>query len=227
MGKSAINKIVQSSQPKVQVSHETLLKMQINQPLSNNALLGIAQAIREDCGRKSVQPGFQQMLPDCTKSVAPFFAAKTLEFEIREKKGEDYVMKLKTFVFCTDVKGFLDSVMEHRGKGVTNILLGSDGGQGSLKVTCNLVEEGGATRSGKYLDSGVKKALVLFFCEGIPETYFNIKTLRMELKLNRLIGAVETVDLKMLLIMCGMMSSACAHPCPYCPNFSIWTMGIC
>ena len=225
MGKGAFNKVVQSTQPKMQLSHETLLKMQVNHPLSNKALLGIAQTIREDCGRKSVQPGLQQKLPDSTKSVAQFFASKTLDFEIREEKGKDYVMKPKTFVFCTHVSAFLTFVMEHRGKGITKILLGSDGGQGSFKITCNLVEEGGATRSGKYLDSGVKKALVLVFCEGIPETYFNVKTLRKELQLSTLNEKVETVDLKMLLILCGMMGSSCTHPCPYCLARHIFQTG--
>ena len=114
------------------------------------------------------------------------------------------------------MSGFLAFVMNHRGKGTTKILLGSDGGQGSLKITCNLVEEEGATRSGRYLDSSVKRAFILFFGEEIPETYFNIATIRMELKLNTIENLIETNDLKMDNHICGMQGGSSTYPCVYC-----------
>ena len=80
----------------------------------------------------------------------------------------------------------------------------------------NLVEEEGATRSGRYLDSSVKRAFILFFGEEIPETYFNIATIRMELKLNTIENLIETNDLKMDNHICGMQGGSSTYPCVYC-----------
>ena len=81
--------------------------------------------------------------------------------QVRLAKGEDYVLKPKTCVFCLKVADFLSYVMEVRGKGITTILIGADSGKGSFKVCVNCVEElapeeyrgpkkASSTRSQKY-----------------------------------------------------------------------------
>ena len=82
MGTSDINK-VKKSQPQRQLSLQTFHDMQNDSSTSNKTLLEHARKIRSDLGRKSIEPGLQQSLTDAPKLVAPFFAAKTLDFEVK------------------------------------------------------------------------------------------------------------------------------------------------
>lgn len=237
LGKKAIEKVIKENQP--QVPLKMFHDWACDRNSSNNGVLVLAKQMRQKMGRKFIQTGLQDSLVDRTKEMAQFFGPKEMEMEVRPGVGQDYVMKKKVCVSCKDVPGFLAYVMEARGKGITTVLMGADGGQGSFKVCCNCVEElppekyigpkeASSSRSTGYLDSGVKRTFILFKAKGVPETYHNLKCILEALKLTE-IDSINTMpappapkqhstyDLKLEMIAAGMpnMSSGkyCCHIC--------------
>ena len=225
MGKKAIDKVIKENQP--QVPLKMFHDWQCDRNSSNNGVLVLAKRIRGEMGRKFIQPGLKNSLVDRTKEMAEFFGPKEIEMEVRPGVGKDYVMKKKVCVVCKDVPQFLAYVMEARGKGMTTVLMGADGGQGSFKVCCNCVEElppekyfgpkeASSSRSTGYLDSGVKRTFILFKGKGVPETYHNLKSILEELKLTE-IDSINTVhstyDLKLEMIAAGMPNMSSGKFC--------------
>ena len=72
----------------------------------------------------------------------------------------------------------------------------------------------------RNLDSGVKHLVLLAVVEGIPETYANLKTIMEKLNLESNSFYFKlTSDLKLDMILLGMMSNSSSFPCPYCEIF--------
>ena len=53
----------------------------------------------------------------------------------------------------------------------------------------------------------------------IPETYENVKTILDKLNLQSKFEFRLTADLKLDMIMLGLMSNSSSYPCPYCEIF--------
>ena len=59
--------------------------------------------------------------------------------------------------------------------------------------------------------------MVLAIVEGIPEEYENVKTIMARLNLNiRKLNYVFTMDVKLMMIVLGLMSASSSFPCPFC-----------
>ena len=71
----------------------------------------------------------------------------------------------------------------------------------------------------RNLESGVKHLLLLAIVEGIPETYANVKTILDKLNLQSKFEFKLTSDLKLDMIILGLMSNSSSYPCPYCEIF--------
>ena len=58
---------------------------------------------------------------------------------------------------------------------------------------------------------------MLAIVEGVPEEYNNVKAIMDRLNLNiRKLNYVFTMDIKLMLIVLGLMSASSTFPCPYC-----------
>ena len=81
-----------------------------------------------------------------------------------------------------------------------------------------MLKKSGRKRA-KYLDSSVKKLFVLAITKGIPETYFNVKTILAVLKLDNItFDFCLATDLKLQNILMGIQSNSSTYPCVYCES---------
>ena len=72
-----------------------------------------------------------------------------------------------------------------------------------------------------FKDNSVKKLIVLFIAEKVPENYLNIKSILKELDIfgHGMIDMSEITfasDLKLINIMLGLQSHSCMHACSWC-----------
>ena len=87
MGKNKIEQVVKDSQ--AQIPLKMFHDWQSDRGSSNKTVLDLAKRIRAAThGKKSIEKGLKQSLVDRTKAVAPFFAPKTLDMEVRPAKGK-------------------------------------------------------------------------------------------------------------------------------------------
>ena len=104
------------------------------------------------------------------------------------------------------------------------VQVGIDDGQGAIKImrTVKSREEQANQKKVKYSDefggrefknSGVKKLMILLACHTV-ERHDNLTALLSEINLEGLEFGYS-MDLKMVLILCGKQCAACKHPCPY------------
>ncbi len=66
-----------------------------------------------------------------------------------------------------------------------------------------------------YLNSGVKKLLIVGLVEKVPEMYDNMQTFLRELQLSS-ISFTAAMDLKLANVICGLQCHASIHPCCWC-----------
>lgn len=103
--------------------------------------------------------------------------------------------------------------------------LGMDGGGKFLKICCSIFSvselqspsKSPAKKKGKteYLDTGVKKLLILSLAPGVPESYYNMKLILQSLQIN-FVSFLSAMDLKLANICAGMQGHSSTHPCIYC-----------
>ena len=124
----------------------------------------------------------------------------------------------------TIVKIGIDGKKEFNVKFLTLIECFSTGGQGFLKVALILQEENTENvstdkKKKSHKGGGVRKLLVLFIGEQIPESYANVKKILEVLNIFDA-GMIDKVsfasDLKLINIMVGMQSHSCIHACAWC-----------
>ena len=111
-----------------------------------------------------------------------------------------------------------------------DLKIGADVGHNSFKVTANILDKNRKRKSAsatetsqpkksktddKYLDSGVKKTMIIAIAENVPETWENIKTFRDILKLNAF-DFLPAHDFSYLSKALGHQGFSCTWPCIYC-----------
>lgn len=159
-----------------------------------------------------------------------YFAEEELTFV--RKDGDKVTEYLKrTIVFCTDVAGLIDDIIEKRGLSADIIIrLGIDGGGGFLKIAVSVFEiDSSPNTSGvrrklfsagidsTLKNTGVKRIFILALVANIPENYENIKRLWVHTGLHNLTKSFYIAsDLKLSNIMLGLMSHSSLHPCTWC-----------
>ena len=153
------------------------------------------------------------------------------EFEIAAPDNSESgkrALRGRYIVKCKDVLALINYLKEERHISKDTVVkIGIDGGQGFLKVVLILQEMEDSNdgkspvkkKNKKYDAEGVKKCLVLFIGEKIPESYDNVKKIFEELNLFDE-GIVDDVsfasDMKLINIMVGMQSESCMHGCAWC-----------
>ena len=205
----------------------------------------IGNYLRVKCGCGSVVK-LQEDLVNRNKLFNEDFEVKTIKQKVYEEKESDdsnenkieskkvAVEVEKTVVKVKDTVEFAAKIMAARGllPEESVVQIGIDDGQGGIKVMLTIKEKEEAKNNAKKLrysegfggknfkNSGVKKLLVLLVCHTV-ERHDNLTTLLSEINLEGLEFAFS-MDLKMVLILCGKQAASCKHPCPYCTSSSPW-----
>ena len=211
---------------------ETFHQIQAQNPsISNTALIGVAKNIRQQAGRKSIEPGLAQSVIDRPKRLEPFFEKKLDTYEFEGEEVERWG------IFLTDFPGFIAFTFGERGIKKEKCLfrIGWDGGQGFFKVTMNIIVTDCGSPSTPVTppskrftyskevksakDSGESKILLIACVPHIKECYANVKKIMERLYFSSIPREHEVMHvsyLKMVAILTGQQSAASAFPCPYC-----------
>ena len=160
---------------------------------------------------KTLRKAGAKLEPNCEEKVL----AKTRllsEFYVDERvtcklKGNNVQRNL---IYVKNLQKFIERVAELRGQEIYSLFcrIGIDSGGGSLKIIVNLFDPE-VIPDGKGcedLDSGINKSLVIAYCEGMPETYENMKLIFDRLNLDTVKHSLAC-DLKMLNLLLGISVS--------------------
>lgn len=211
------------------ISVTTMEKIQRNLNLSDRKLYGLAAAIHSETENSvKFEKNFKNKINENSHVLDDLFEVCDFDF-VKENQNKISSVPGKG-VICKDLKRLIDFVTEKRDLREVHIKFGIDGGGGFLKF-CMLVQlinnilndeikqefKKKKVYEKKLSDSGVKKLFIVFIAPGVQENYTNISIIWKQLKLNDCLqnGTIAS-DLKVVNLICGLMSSACAHPCPYC-----------
>lgn len=223
-----------SSSTVPQISTENLSQISLNLDLSFNETKILSNTLRVVTkNRKILQPNSIEKLRDMNHSIDNLFSSTNCDM-LHEKKKERSLSS-KTIVFCNDIQGLVETVLEKRNKEISDVHLkfGMDGGGGFFKI-CLFVQTASGEElslhkfskrqkfsdgiaSKKLKDTGVKKTLLLGLVEKTQENYENIFNLFSLMKIDVLSmnGTVAT-DLKLANICCGLMPHSSCFPCTWC-----------
>ena len=209
------------------LSHEEVIRMATNAHLTGTQTTSIMADMRNKYGKKVVGTYLKPALALHNSRLARFFRVEVGLF-----LGKDDTTLRRTMLYCIDTRAFLTHVAELRGKVLEElaVVVGGDSGQGFLKLTCSLLDRKvkqdskrrrtraqGIGGDQRFVDHGARKILLLFVCQTIPESAFNLGRILLLTKVNsvqyRLAG-----DLKFLMPCVCLMSCSSSHPCLFCPK---------
>lgn len=214
------------------ISTDTLNKIKTNLNLSGRKLFGMTAAIKiESNNLIGFEKNYQKQIVDKTHTLDDFFEICSFKF-VNELNNKITDAPGKAII-CKNLGELINFVI---GSGQRNLNLsdvdikfGIDGGGGFLKICMSLqTSKCKAEQELKYkrknynkifADSGVKKLFIICLASGVQENYTNISLLWSKLKINEHLGYISS-DLKIINMICGLMSSSCTHPCPYCDSKS-------
>ena len=131
------------------LTHQEVIQMASRSHLSGEQQSSIMTDLRTKWGRKVVEPGLQEMMPQHNKQFAPFFKVEAKQF-----KASDGQIMPKNLFYCHDPVSLVEKVIQLRGiQEETENLVQGDTGQGWLKIGINVIQK-------KYLEKeqGVRVA---------------------------------------------------------------------
>lgn len=213
------------------MSVDDVMKIQASYRLTQNQTLGIASMLRQSTkNRKVIEPNLKEKLSARIHTLDDFFALKYFHFKnIKANKTTDAP---RFTVYCKNLSGFINYVIEKREVSRFHLKFGMDGGGGSLKVSLSIqsidddngdsamdqskrqtYEDGVASK--RFRDSGVKKLFIIGLAESTQENYENVSQLWSEIDINKCNGTIST-DLKLANIAAGLMPHSSLFPCTFC-----------
>lgn len=208
-------------------------KMSQHLDISVNKTLNLATDLRIiSSKRKFVSPGLKRKLGESSHALDELFKVKMLSLKAKLPGGV-YDFVRTPVVYCVDIEGMIDYVIEERGRSDDiEFKLGVDGGGGFLKICLNVVELDECSRvkgkRSKYCDgiarnlfksTSVNKLIILGIAPDVAETHANMFALWELLEIRSSFKTKQTrvaTDLKMANILLGLMSHASCHPCSWC-----------
>ncbi|KAJ6637216.1 Protein doublesex [Pseudolycoriella hygida] len=216
------------------ISSSDILKMQVSLGLSQNETLEMASMIRTSTGnRKIIESNLKKKVSGQIHSLDDFFDVQMFIF-IREKaKTKEYSEETRSVVYCNNLVGLIEWIQGKRELQDVRIKIGIDGGGNFLKLcvtiqsSTNDDDDEAVKRhkykdgvlSKKFLDSGVKKLLIIGASPSTQENYSNVQQLwtitDINTALNKFNGTIAT-DLKLANILSGIMAHSSKYPCTYC-----------
>ena len=158
------------------------------------------------------------------RQLDSFFKLNKLVYRVEEKETKiTKNMEFPTTV-CSDLPELIYMVLEKckRERDSVLIKVSVDGGGGFLKICASIFEIGNSTPrvsgalSKKFLESGVKKILIVGLVPDVSENYANVKRLWINCDVEKLRNYTVATDLKLCNILMGMMSHSFCHLCAWC-----------
>lgn len=205
-----------------QLKLKTISNIQNELNLSQRRTLKLCHEIRSvDC--KAIESNVKDYLKDVDSHFRSHFEVQTLDF-VKMEKHKIVERQPEYAVFCKDINKLIATVCESRGYDRDQCLvkISIDGGGGFLKISMSVFhacEVSEPKVAQKYLDSGVKKILLISIAPNVQENYLNVLKLWVATDLDALI-IDETVtiacDLKLANCLSGIMAHGAAHPCTWC-----------
>ena len=180
--------------------------------------------------RKFIEDNLKQKMNSQTHKLDKFFQQTSLDLVKKSNNGKE---EPTSVVFCHDLEGLVDLIINERGTSENfEIKIGIDGGGSFLKVCLNIVEFDEAPKRkhkrGKFKDgvgasmfksTSVNKLIIIAIAKDVEETYQNMLKVWNLLKLSDFCSGKKVrfaTDLKMSNILLGLMSHASNHPCSWC-----------
>ena len=207
-----------------QISKEAMKRIQVNLNLSDRKTLKAAQVIRAEMGAQSVEPNLRESMHQRNHILDDFFSQRKLPMLEKSKSEQGGIQTVhKDAVICHDVEGLI-SFLKTKRESARELLfkVGIDGGGGSLKVCLNAVAQPASTSGAQkkenasgFLDSGVKKLIILAIVPGASESNENVGTILRALNISS-ISFCLCSDLKLSNICVGKQSHASKIPCTWC-----------
>lgn len=131
--------------------------------------------------------------------------------------------ELRTIVFCSNLQGFIDFVIEERKLGAKEDLMlkfGCDSGGGSLKLNITIAPKYERYDNQQNALTSAKRLFIIGITNNTVESRFNL------LEIFSLIGFTDifvygmetwfTADLKIHNLSIGIQGHSSSHPCEYC-----------
>lgn len=202
--------VTKSNKENFQVTTDDLSRIKNAMNLSDNNVKTLSQELRtcnNGYNRKVVESHAVTKLNELSHRLDNFFS-------IVKNEG-------KTTVYCNDILEFTNYIISQRNcdKQNLHIKIGADGGGGSFKINLCIVTRSNCNKKQAKKDSGVKKMFIIGMVNDAKEQYEAVKKLWNLINVNELLNTYEcsfTADLKLIMIMCGLMSNSSKCPCPYC-----------
>lgn len=132
----------------------------------------------------AIQHGLQSFLTSSAHELDNFFEVESMFFSTSSGN-----LTKEYLIFCRSVHGLIAYVKSRRNIQDARILIGIDGGQGSLKIILNMENSYGAGQS-EFRDSGVKRCFILALVENVQENYDNVSKMWKKLELGTLDAVV-------------------------------------
>ena len=203
--------VSKAKSPVMKIKVKDLLKFQIVNNLTDSTTKHVATFINKFIQTGTIEKGFQEKLREAYSKCDEFFDRKLVEFP-NEETGE---MQQFAFTYVKDLSTFLLFVIAQRQLEIheTEAHLGLDKGGKLLKLTLTALQE--KEIEGEPLSSGVKKSFVVAVFALVQESHTSI------MYMYKAVNAwdtshIQTNDLKVDNIMCGIQSHACSFPCYMC-----------
>ena len=204
-----------------QISHEAMKQMQVSLNLSDRKTLKAAQAIRTQMGANAIEPNLRESLQSRNNLLKRFFKHQNLPMIEKSKTESGGIQRVeRDAVICHDIEGLTQFIKDQRqSEGELLFKIGIDGGGGSLKICWNAVPEPSSgttpTKTRGFLDSGVKRLIILAIVPAATESNENVGTILQSLKIST-ISFCLCADLKLCNICVGKQSHASKFPCTWC-----------
>lgn len=207
--------------PRTTISHENVLHIRNELNLSGRKTLKFCSAIRT-VDRKVINPNITSHLRHVDHQLENLFDVETIDF-CRIENHIVIEQQHQPAVFCTDINRFIDIICAARDHDRTQCLikLCIDGGGGFLKISLSIFSLHTQDIRSRYLDSGVKKILIVAIAQNVQENYPNLLKLWIKSDL-RSLRITENVtiacDLKIANCLLGLMSHGSMYPCCWCSS---------
>ncbi|KAK6181780.1 hypothetical protein SNE40_009567 [Patella caerulea] len=215
--------------PDTPIPTDELIKMQTTLDMSPNQTERLAFFMRTWKGRKVLEPGVMEKLRERDRELDEYYSTATLNMDSAFKDETGKVTR--SVVYCNDLVGLVGHVMESRGViGDHMIKIGIDCGGSFLKFCLNVVScegEGAGSLPSKrakyqdgafaknFVDSGVKKLIIIAIVEHVKETYDNFTSVLELVELDK-VDFVAAFDLKLANAFLGLGTHSSTCPCPWC-----------
>lgn len=193
--------------------------------ISNSQTKTLLRDIRLATGsRNIIEKDAFIKIQEKNRQLDPFFKIEKLMYQIEEKDTKTLKHLEVPTIICRDLPRLVDIILEKRQRKRDQVMIkiSIDGGGGFLKICLSIFDKDDPTSisdgalSKKFMESGVKKIIIIGIVPDIPENYVNVKRLWLNCGAEKLNHYTIATDLKLCNILLGMMSHSSCHPCPWC-----------